>query len=212
MKKTISLRLNLMCAFVLAQLTLPAFASPLFFSNRAAFESAIASGVLSFQSFESTFTQSETVRFGDVSVTLAGRSSVVRPGDTAATFGAWTIDVDPTVIFTFDQPINAFGIDIIDFGTDFDPVQLLFNGFGLTDYVVATSDGANSRWQPFFFGVIDPAASWIEASLTNTDLGDSMYYDGLAYGDVTAIPEPETYAMMLAGLALVGAAVRLRRG
>jgi hypothetical protein len=32
-----------------------------------------------------------------------------------------------------------------------------------------------------------------------------------AYTEVTAVPEPETYAMMLAGLGLVGAVARRRK-
>jgi len=45
----------------------------------------------------------------------------------------------------------------------------------------------------------------------NLDKVGIVYAWAVRDGDVAAVPEPETYAMMLAGLGLVGAAVRRRR-
>ena len=40
---------------------------------------------------------------------------------------------------------------------------------------------------------------------------DSNHYIGLDNVSVTAVPEPETYAMMLAGLAAIGSIARRRK-
>lgn len=46
-----------------------------------------------------------------------------------------------------------------------------------------------------------------KASLNN-DIGNPGFYDA----DLTAVPEPETYAMMLAGIGLIGLVARRRKG
>lgn len=45
----------------------------------------------------------------------------------------------------------------------------------------------------------------------NNSKDSGFYAWAIRDGDVAAIPEAETYALMLAGLALVGAAVKRRR-
>jgi hypothetical protein len=58
----------------------------------------------------------------------------------------------------------------------------------------------------------------LEFGVTNWD--DTAYQSGMAFDGITvagkpitpAVPEPETYALMLAGLAVVGALARRRRG
>lgn len=184
--------------------TAGAFAAPILFSNRAAFESAITAGNLNVESFETAFVSIPEVDFGGFSASVSGRSFGVRHNDETSTDGSWSIDADPSVTFNFYSPVNAFGIDIIDFGTDFDFARMLFTGFGLTDYEIATSVGFNTRYQSFFFGIIDPSNTWTKATLTNTDTGDSMMYDRLAYGNVTINDVPEPNALGLLGLGLIG--------
>ncbi len=47
------------------------------------------------------------------------------------------------------------------------------------------------------------AGTWLDTS--------SLYQNGSVTISVTAVPEPETYAMLLAGLGLMGAVVRRRK-
>ncbi len=68
------------------------------------------------------------------------------------------------------------------------------------------------------------SASWVANTYAFNSLGgdfrltfstsDELRVDGVSIGTVTAVPEPETYAMMLAGLGAIGfmAARRHRRG
>ena len=69
--------------------------------------------------------------------------------------------------------------------------------FGLEAY-----PNPRSGWE---FAVVDGYQGW---GLKET----TEFAWAVRDGDVAAIPEPETYAMLLAGLGLVGEAVRRRRG
>ncbi len=60
--------------------------------------------------------------------------------------------------------------------------------------------------QSFFFQAVSASSTLHFAALQESAYGVAL--DNIS---VTAVPEPETYAMLLAGLGLVGAAVRRRR-
>ena len=56
------------------------------------------------------------------------------------------------------------------------------------------------NFPPWEGGIVDTGGSWYDSG---------VYMSGLKF--TTVVPEPETYAMMLAGLAMVGAVARRRR-
>lgn len=64
-----------------------------------------------------------------------------------------------------------------------------------------------------FYGVVstEKIVSVMLGGGNGGGVGETYVLDDLRYG-VAPVPEPETYAMMLAGLGLVGAAARRRRG
>ena len=80
---------------------------------------------------------------------------------------------------------------------------------GGTDYALFLATGVpsfNDDWTPnVSFNVA--AGGSLLFSLASTNF-DQFYISGMT---VTAVPEPETYAMMLAGLGLLGAVVRRRK-
>ena len=80
---------------------------------------------------------------------------------------------------------------------------------GGTDYALSLATGVpsfNDDWTPnVSFNVA--AGGSLLFSLASTNF-DQFYISGMT---VTAVPEPETYAMMLAGLGLLGAVVRRRK-
>lgn len=93
---------------------------------------------------------------------------------------------------------------------------------GPASYVQLLSDGCNTGIEGdtscFWLPVGDDSGGQSHARYIYEDLnGLAVYIEGEhrytvhSDGDVPAIPEPETYAMLLAGLGLLGFAVRRRK-
>jgi hypothetical protein len=97
------------------------------------------------------------------------------------------------------DPLNKLGIDVTSISlwggtlgstlTDTTPFLFDFGGLGKGHYTLALSGVVNSDW-----------------GLWKHDVG----YAG-AIATVSAVPEPETYALMLLGLAAIGAFTRRRQ-
>jgi len=149
-------------------------------------------------------------------------ANVLSPGGTNLAGGPDILQRDGLQI-DFATPVSAFGIDLLFQSLDGfslagatvygpDGTTVLFsNGF----LSVPAADGGGA----FFLGFVsDSAATNIGRIVFNDDDDDSVNpdsnlgYDTLRFVAQTgAVPEPETYAMMLAGLGLLGFAARRRK-
>jgi hypothetical protein len=82
--------------------------------------------------------------------------------------------------------------------------------YDFTGHVLGTTSDTDNK----IFGVSGPVLQFNIAGIHSVVIsGDSgtVGFDNLEYGVLTAVPEPETYAMMLAGLGLMGWVGRRRK-
>jgi hypothetical protein len=108
------------------------------------------------------------------------------------------IDGNSTITFRFfDSSGRVLGTEIINTGSTSGSAKYAFSYLHAGNEYDARIDGV---------------------SITTTDAG-GLLYDNVRYGDrtiasmppVAAVPEPETYALMLGGLSIVGFAAKRRR-
>ncbi|WON72622.1 FxDxF family PEP-CTERM protein [Nitrosospira sp. Is2] len=167
-----------------------------------------------------------------VAAMLAGMSV----GANAATTDLGTLNTDPT---TFGGTVSGTGVAFSDIFT-FDGSQSIASSFSVVDVPLTVGgvnfDGILTGLSLFSAGangVVGGGDDTLLGSSAGTGAGDSLTlnYDqplsGASFITVTgisngsagaiyagamaaAIPEPETYAMLLAGLGLMGAVVRRR--
>jgi hypothetical protein len=78
------------------------------------------------------------------------------------------------------------------------------------DFTNADETSATVNWQQFTYGFTATSASTKIAFLNNTPVIDN--YLGLDDVSLTAVPEPASWAMMIAGFALAGGAMRRANG
>lgn len=118
----------------------------------------------------------------------------------------WGVPEARAVVFTFDSAITAFGFDLFDLG-DVGRTTLTAS-YGNTA-VTLFGDFVGTSGNQAFAGFTS-ATPFTKVTINNTESGDVVYFDNIRFG--AAVPEPATWAMMLVGFAMVGAAVRRRRG
>lgn len=125
--------------------------------------------------------------------------------------GPWTLTL------SFDQGVSGAGLYVID----------LFNGLGNRRTTLTAYDGLNGTgsllttatapdynfqlYNKLFLGVASDSANIRSVVFTNPA---PLYGDGIVLDDIriaTPVPEPQTYALMLGGLGVLGAAVRRRQ-
>ncbi|NGZ88400.1 FxDxF family PEP-CTERM protein [Duganella aceris] len=120
--------------------------------------------------------------------------------------------------FTGSAAVNTFDLDLTNFATATDFfAQISANFTGVSGYNVTgvTLDGAaftpvvnNSRADYWTFDLTSLTSTVHHLVVTGTPMGGAFV--GSLDLNVTAVPEPETYGMMLVGLGLVGAIARRR--
>lgn len=101
-----------------------------------------------------------------------------------------------TITFQFDNAVSAFGFNL---GATDSNWSLSANGETYTFLPVSSGNGMN------FYGI---ASKGITAATLSFAGGDWVLIDNLTY--VAAVPESATWALMLVGFGLTGAAMRRR--
>jgi len=93
--------------------------------------------------------------------------------------------------------------------------QSILAGSNAANLALFTNVQSNVYWSGTDYAPI-PGYAWLFLTVGGSQgnaakVNSSLYAVAVRPGDVAAIPEPQTYAMLLAGLGAVGVAVRRRR-
>ena len=147
---------------------------------------------LFFENFDVEFVNT----FGDKGGTLCNTSEIAAGFNIVAPqMGEWQS------IFKFDSPKNAFGLDIRDFGDQFNPSTLTFvNDIGDEITVSMTPAGDNSSCNEIFFGVIT------DMEFTTAIFEASTNQDAIAFDNVHCallsepIPTLSQWGIMILGM------------
>ena len=186
-------------------------------TDETAFNAAVNGGTMNQEGFETlNLFQFDPVTLGSVTIdgpwlgiTRTTDSRYVTEGDQAV---LWNARNNRLFDFTFDSPINAFAIDIANFGTNGENTLLVSIDGGEFFNVFESFEGA--RGNELFLGIFAGQGSFSNVTFTATNrriFGDVIGFDRLQFGRVAATPVSEPATLALFGLGLAGLGVLRRR-
>lgn len=184
-------------------------AAPVFYTDEAAFTAAAsgASIALSMESFENSSNGGlngfSGINISGFYVLYCNPGNVYNPGPCPSTDANKSVEWEREITITFDNPINAFGIDIINIGTS-GPITLTLTSDNGSQILYSGYEGINGN--VIFSGLIDTDAQFSSITFRNfvygtevLDGNDIVWADRMHTG---VIPLPP--AVWLFGSGLIG--------
>ncbi len=126
------------------------------------------------------------------------------------------------ITFTFASGINALGFEVGDWATCCQPSDLYIQFGNNTPILVGASTAYGDQFLTnggagVFVAAFDDTDTFTQVTFWGDGFGEALYaggtirYSAIGVGTLPGVPEPTTWAMMIAGFGLAGAALRRRR-
>lgn len=160
--------------------------------------------------------------FGDFSIEstngnvrgISSASSDNSTGDMISISDTFTNPEQSGITFTFDNAINSIGFEVGDWATCCMPSSLYISLGGGPTQLIATATSAldnpsyaagGSFGESIFVGAIDTSTTFTSITFYGDSTGEFLTAGGtVLFANIAAVPEPETYAMLISGLGLLG--------
>lgn len=190
-----------------------ALSAPQFYTNEAAFLSAVGSTTLAIEGFEGlpVTGPTSTIVANDFTITNLGGSDInvesFPPVVTEGTQTAvWRNSVGQFVI-DFDTPVSAVGFDITDLATFGTPTDFSVSVDGAAFQTLFSFATPQPAFNQLFGGIVDQVGTFSQLVFTNDASGDAVNFDRFQYSN--AVPEPAGFALF--GLSVIGLSLARRR-
>ena len=180
-------------------------ASPIFFTDLTAFNNALGAEILAVEDFETLTSNTPSgTDFGRFKIETGDDIDKASYGTNGPTALKISENSDDFIKFTFETPITAFGIDLVDaLDTGGGSIFVTVDGGSPEHLIGPTGDLADLNL--IFIGVID-LDGFTMVKIDSNDGTDFLFYDNLRH---SKIAEPATIALF--GLGLTGLGFIRRR-
>lgn len=232
---------KLLTAVAFSAVAFSTHAAPVIYNNTipagtAAFDATVtgAGGTVVTDTLANLASDNTWVRTGYTITSTDGSTRPIDPlySSNGNTLSGNAIGIDPAapaagsgLTFTFNTGVNAFGLEVGDWATCCYLPSSLYISFdgGATRTVASAFTAADNPGSAAglgflnFVGAIDTTNTFKTVSFYGDGFGEylvaggTIRYATLDIGSVPDVPEPETYAMLLSGLGLIGFAARRRK-
>lgn len=156
---------------------------------------------------------------GDITASFTGAGEVQGPFSGVgrfATSGQRWYETSAGLSINFSSEVAAFGFYGTDIGDFNGQLSVILTRAGGTETLLVPHTLNAPDGSLLFFGIIDTANPFTAIEFGTTTGQDFFGFDDLTIGDIRqvtptpGIPEPATWAMLIAGFGLVGLAARRR--